>query len=457
MKKFLTLLICFIAGISSALALVEHPQAHFGEYGLDYFPSADGYQQYVGQVVEYLPKEKPSFEDERFIEIFKGKFNTPYVIQKVSGDKKKIKFEMVEKDNPKAKIKFEFLNYPEYYTYGKNLFANTDKYRVPLFFPEKFQASADQYKEKPLKAQGDTYLTIKGIKMQSPSKDEYPVPSYIIYNPLSKYTKTVPISDIDDYTGTIGRVYTDPECNFNYTVIDLAVEPRNSFVDWTYTLLNSATNEKETTKRTTGSYSYSSGQNPLDYAKSKFADAKRGHYIATLSKVEKPSNPKIRYGKTTEVKEEGKDLTKFSYIDNVIDILIFATGTQFSFTLKNVSDNSIKIIWDEAAFVDSDGNTSKIMHVGTKYSERNSAQPATTVIKGAKIDDVATPTDRVYYSDALKEWTSKSMMPGKPKLKDQKIQLMLPIQIKDVVNEYVFIFDLNYLLNHPELLNNPEF
>ena len=96
------------------------------------------------------------------------------------------------------------------------------------------------------------------------------------------------------------------------------------------------------------------------------------------------------------------------------------------------------------------------MHVGTKYSERNSAQPPTTVIKGAKIEDVATPTDRVYYSESLKEWTSESMMPKDPKLKGKQIQLMLPIQIKDVVNEYIFVFDLDYILNHPELLVNPE-
>lgn len=42
------------------------------------------------------------------------------------------------------------------------------------------------------------------------------------------------------------------------------------------------------------------------------------------------------------------------------------------------------------------------MHVGTKFSEREGDQPATTIIKGAKIEDLATPTSNVYYDDGIK-------------------------------------------------------
>lgn len=452
MKKFLLVCLCLIAGISSALAL-DHPKAHFGEFGLDHFPSAEGYQQYVGQTVVYLPEKKPSYEDKMFTSEFKGQIGTQYVIQKVSGDNKKIKFEMVEKDNPKAKIKFEFLNYDEYYSYGKKTFANTKDYRVPLFFIDKFNETAAQYANKPVKAQGDTYLTIKKMVMGYP-EEGYPVPSYEVENPFTHKTTTIPTSFLDTYAKTIGRVYTDPECNFTYTIADYTTKNTSYSKEHVYTLLNSATGKTEQTTRSETRYGTGYGDGPANYVKMKFADAKSGHYVATLSKVEKPSNPAIRYGKTTEVKD--KDVTKFSYVDNVIDMIIFATSKEFSFALKNISPNSIKIIWDEAVFVDADGATSKVMHVGTKYSERNSTQPPTTVIKNAKIDDVATPTDRVYYSETLKEWTSKSMMPKEPNLEGKQIQLMLPIQIKDVVNEYIFVFDLAYVLNHPELLVNQE-
>ena len=123
--------------------------------------------------------------------------------------------------------------------------------------------------------------------------------------------------------------------------------------------------------------------------------------MAALTKVEKPSNSAVRYGKTTSVTDKG--ITKYSYEDNFIDILIFAGSTQFNFILKNISDNTLKVVWNEAVFVDVDGSTSKVMHSGIKYSQREADQPASTIIKGAKLEDLAAPTDKVYYSDILKD------------------------------------------------------
>ena len=110
-------------------------------------------------------------------------------------------------------------------------------------------------------------------------------------------------------------------------------------------------------------------------------------------------------------------------------------------------------MWNEAVVVDVDGSTSKVMHSGIKYSQREGDQPASTIIKGAKLEDLAAPTDKVYYDDVLKEWSSKSLYSNAdPKLEGQTIKLMLPIQVKDVVNEYIFEFKLNYVYNHPEYL-----
>lgn len=191
-----------------------------------------------------------------------------------------------------------------------------------------------------------------------------------------------------------------------------------------------------------------------------FEDALKGSYKTALMKVEKPEDATNRYGETKVIQDAGVD--KYSYNDSIIDITIFGTKEKFSFILKNISNHSLKIIWNEAAFVGLDGSTSKIMHVGTKFSQRESDQPATVVIKGAKIDDVATPTANVYYDEGVKigystigsGWKTKSMLPNEYKGKEAgEIRLMLPIQVKDVVNEYTFIFRVYYTYDHPELLN----
>lgn len=193
-----------------------------------------------------------------------------------------------------------------------------------------------------------------------------------------------------------------------------------------------------------------------------FMDALKGSYKTALVRVEKPEDATNRYGETKVIQDAGVD--KYSYNDSIIDITIYGTKEEFKFTLQNISNHSLKLIWDEAVFVGLDGATSKVMHVGVKYSEREKSQPASVIIKGAKIDDLATPTANVYYDEGTylrysgqtigNGWKTKSMLPSIYRGKDAgEIRLMLPIQVKDVVNEYTFVFRVYYTYDHPELLN----
>lgn len=191
-----------------------------------------------------------------------------------------------------------------------------------------------------------------------------------------------------------------------------------------------------------------------------FADALEGKYTMALVKVEKPENSSDRYSEVQTITDA--NVYKYSFGDSIISILIFGDSVQFSFVLKNISPHSLKIIWNEAAFVSLDGSTSKIMHTGVKYTEKDGNQSATTVIKGAKIEDIAIPTVNVYYDEGTKigystygsGWKKRPMLPSEYKGKDiGEVRLMLPIQIKDVINEYTFVFKVYYRYYHPELLN----
>ena len=176
------------------------------------------------------------------------------------------------------------------------------------------------------------------------------------------------------------------------------------------------------------------------------------NYVFQLSKVEKPSNPTIKYGKTKTIKEADKNITKYSYIDNNISILIYGTEEGFYFRLKNVSQFTQKLIWDEAVYVDFDNCMSRVIHNGIKFVDRESSQPTSTIIKGAYLEDEAIPTSSIYYDNTKSDWQIKSLFPQTPNLKGLKVRLMLPIKIKNVTNEYIFEFDLNYKYLHPERL-----
>lgn len=159
----------------------------------------------------------------------------------------------------------------------------------------------------------------------------------------------------------------------------------------------------------------------------------------TLTKVEKPNDASNRFGEVKELTQNDKELFDFGYADDIISIVISCDGTNSYFVLKNISSNTIKIEWDEAVFVDIDGNTSKVIHNGVKFSEKNDNHPATTIIRNAKTEDVITPTS------VIGSGPEYEIHPYKydKNMSGSQISIMLPIKVKDVINEYIFTFDVN--------------
>lgn len=441
-KNLLLFAIITIGGFTTAFA-GEHPQAKFGVYGIQHQANVAGYQRYVGQTVKYMPakgiRERGSYEDRtNFIEAG-GSFDKEYVISKITGSDKRMTFHLREKDG-KNKVKLVVNNQHEYYSYGKYTYCITENYSIPLFLIDKFNEDKSKFQGKIYPEQPSSIeIEVTDITLQQPEEyDMYPKVSLLLKDKKSGETY---YADPNVDLSLIGKEFTNPQYKCRYNVISVLTKKGQFYPynDETYYIVKNSIDGK--TKEVSAKSA----------ATSAFYGDNSGGFVATLTQVEKPSNSAIRYGNTTTVTD--KDITKFSYVDNFIDILIFASSSQFSFVLKNVSENTIKVVWNEAVFVDVDGSTSKVMHSGIKYSQREGDQPASTVIKGAKLEDIATPTDKVYYSDVLKEWTNKSLYSNaKKNVEGQTIKLMLPIQVKDVVNEYIFDFELKYVYDHPEYL-----
>lgn len=122
-----------------------------------------------------------------------------------------------------------------------------------------------------------------------------------------------------------------------------------------------------------------------------------------------------------------------------------------NFELTNKTDATIKVIWDDAAFIDIEGTSGKVMHEGIKYIDRSNSQPPTSIIKGAKISDVAIPTANVYYaSGSYGGWRTSPLIFNKAGTKNESldnkvVKLFLPIVVNTKTIEYIFTFQSNFV------------
>ncbi len=432
MKKFLlTLSMAFIYALSFA--------QDYGKYSLQHSSSESDLQQYVGQHVKVMAYKgfssiyaSEGHDEYIFEHELKGSVNTVYTIQKIKVGKQ-IVLDLISESGSKVKAKVNVNGAHDY----KGMQSCKS-----FFLVDKFDADKQNLIGKAINnSEGQPVANVVDVQMTEIEKS-YPQPRIIIQSNFDGSKMVCTEAESKIICSYFGKMLTHPKVKRQYKVIGIWMPESSKSYDSKYALYKLQDLENPSEKHVCDV------SNPEGSA---FKDDLKGHYVSVLSKVEKPSNPAIRYGKTTVVKD--KNVSKYSYVDNVIDILIFGGSKQFDFILKNVSDNSIKVIWNEAVFVGFDGTTSKVMHVGTKYSQREADQPATTIIKGAKIEDLAAPNCNVRYSDVLKEWVTESMYPTTPATSPGQLRLMLPIQIKEVINEYVFVFDVNYVYDHPERLN----
>lgn len=135
---------------------------------------------------------------------------------------------------------------------------------------------------------------------------------------------------------------------------------------------------------------------------------------------------------------------------------IISTKWQFGdseliLTLGNLTDNTLKIIWDDAAFIDVDGTAGRIMHTGTKYSGRSDFQPPTIIPKKTTVNESILPTRNVLLGDYV--WVKGQLFIYHIKyLKDliknhtgKHIKLLIPIVLGEEKIEYLFDFRVKYV------------
>lgn len=191
--------------------------------------------------------------------------------------------------------------------------------------------------------------------------------------------------------------------------------------------------------------------------------------------VERPADAKERYGeKKIEEVEEKEVLLKFE--DEMISAEWLTLSHGLLLKIKNKTDHSIEIVWDKGAFVDKDGNCHRIVRGDVRRLYANRPQPPSIVVRKTGLSETIIPADSIstegwnYYilptlSEKISEVYSSLGPKERNKISEDEVkhkakeaiqsyvgktfQILLPLKIEEVINEYIFIFkidDVNFVV-----------
>lgn len=144
-----------------------------------------------------------------------------------------------------------------------------------------------------------------------------------------------------------------------------------------------------------------------------------------------------------------------SYSDDVIDISMQFGENAISMVLANQTNSSIKILWDDAAYIDQFGSAHRVIHLGTKLVDRDKAQVPSVVPKGSRINEEVVPSDCIewvtstskyvasdwHYTPIAQMYLYNTQREAENASVDfEPVQLLLPIEANNQRYEYTFKF-----------------
>lgn len=170
----------------------------------------------------------------------------------------------------------------------------------------------------------------------------------------------------------------------------------------------------------------------------------KAFYNISINKVELSNDVKQSSdAKISNIYSNGKSVCK--YEDDKIKISWELLKKQLNFTLLNKGSLSIKILWNDAVYVDENNSSSKVMHFGVKYINRNEIQPDAILAPNAKINDTYIPTKNIYFTRGeYGGWSESNLFKRNDKtLVGKHVRVLLPIEISGNRYEYFFTFNIS--------------
>ena len=132
--------------------------------------------------------------------------------------------------------------------------------------------------------------------------------------------------------------------------------------------------------------------------------------------------------------------------DTAVSVSFTVDGQSIRMHLTNLLDHEVKILWDQAQFTDVNKQTSRLMHSGIRFQDRNNPIPDQIVPPRAVVEEGVIPINRVFFSQQKKAYETKSLLPvdseAGSQLKGKTINLFIPIEVDRAIIPYNFKIEI---------------
>jgi hypothetical protein len=132
--------------------------------------------------------------------------------------------------------------------------------------------------------------------------------------------------------------------------------------------------------------------------------------------------------------------------DTTIAVSFTVDDQSIQMRLTNLRDHEVKVLWDQAQFTDVNMQTSRLMHSGVHFQDRNNPIPDQVVPPRAAVQEGVFPINRVFFSQQKKAYETKPLFPVDTEagahLKGKTVNMFIPMEVDRAIIPYNFKFEI---------------
>lgn len=178
----------------------------------------------------------------------------------------------------------------------------------------------------------------------------------------------------------------------------------------------------------------------------------KSEYDIRLREVEASSQVKDMFGDGRIVRADSADIQGYVFENDMIRMTWVPTEISLAFTLENKTDDSLRIMWKDAVYIDVEGVAATVTHSGVKYAELNYTdgrvhRPSVVLSKGS-MSDMVLPRPNVRAPGGMMLGGHVTpLLPGDAEsYLGKTIRVLLPLKVEAAVVEYTFVFNIDGLI-----------